>query len=55
MSNSYMMYHDYITIQELLDGVSEVSYKERYETLRGLAKSAGVEHLVVENSEIFNN
>lgn len=50
----YIAFHDYLTVDELLDGYSDTSYRNRYSNLENRLQNAGITDYTVRNTLIFS-
>ena len=54
MKHTYIIFHDYITLAELLDGHSDTSYRNRYSNLENRLRNAGILEYIVESKLIYD-
>lgn len=53
MKHTYIMFHDYLKLDELLDGHSDTSYRNRYSNLENRLRNAGILEYIVESKLIY--
>ena len=51
---NYIMFYDYLTLDELLDGHSDTSYRNRYSNLENRLRNAGILEYIVESKLIYD-
>lgn len=52
--NNYIMFHDYLTLDELLDGHSGTPYLNRYSNLENRLRNADILEYIVESKPLYN-